>query len=291
MISRLSSTLGAITVFFIAYSTQAYSQEVDLKLKTVEELLALQRTVEAESAKAGKTKTWGSALSQPAEVRAGGSLFEDDFQDLSNWHHESIGSLSQPERNVMQLNCVGSEQGSKGCMAFCRKDFPDSIDIEFDLRVLSTNGLVITFIACQGRRGEDMLNELPQRDGTFEDYVFNSELRSYHVSSSRYDDVGRHTGVSNWRRNPGLFLMAQQLDLCKEPRKWYHIRITKLGRLLQMHVDGQFAGGFYDRDEIPEPLPRSGKIGFRAIGREVLAQIKNFKVSSVKSDVQRGETD
>ena len=88
--------------------------------------------------------------------------------------------------------------------------------------------------------------------------------------------------MSNWRRNPGLFLMAEQLDLCKQPNKWYHITIIKKARLLQMAVDGTVAGGFIDLNEIPEPLPMSGKIGFRAIGRHVIAQIKNFKVFAIK---------
>ena len=141
--------------------------------------------------------------------------------------------------------------------------------------------MVINFIACQGRHGEDMLIDLPYRQGTFADYVYNPDMRSYHVSISRYDDSGKHTGVSNWRRNPGLFLMAHQADLCKVPRVWYHIRILKLKNILQMWVDENFAGGFEDMNKIPEPLPLSGKIGFRAIGKKVIVQIKNFKVYQI----------
>ncbi len=250
----------------------AAAKENTMQLKPVEELKALART----------KRVWGRTDIPPLLRPKGRVLFQDAFDNLRHWAHEGRGELTQPEPHVMQLNCVGSRQGRAGCMAFCRVDFPDDICIEYDLRVLTTNGLVITFVAAQGRRGEDMLTELPKREGIFADYVYSPRLRCYHVSVSRYNDKGEHTGVSNWRRNPGLFLMAQQPDLCKEPRRWRHIAIVKKGPLLQMAVDGRLAGGFVDPDEIPEPLPSAGKVGFRAIGSEVLAQVKNFKVTALK---------
>lgn len=260
----------------------AVAQQTDLKLKTIEELKALQKsTDEAEKAKTREIKKWGNPNIPPLVIAKGKVIYADTFDNLDNWHHEGCGTLSQPEPYLMQLNCVGSRQGGAGCMAFCRIDFPDHICIEYDLKVLTTNGLVITFIAAQGRYGEDMITELPKRKGIFADYVYNPNLRCYHVSVSRYNDKGIHTGVSNWRRNPGLFLMAQQPDLCKEPKIWYHITIIKQGRLLQMAVNGKLAGGFIDLDEIPEPIPQGGKIGFRVIGAEVLAQIKNFKITAI----------
>jgi hypothetical protein len=212
----------------------------------------------------------------------GKTLFEDNFANLDNWHHEGGGNLSQPEANLMQLNCIGSKQGKAGCMSFCKKDFPDNVCIEYDMRVVTSKGLLITFIASKGRNGEDMITELPAREGIFADYIFNPKMRSYHLSVSRYNDKGEHTGVSNWRRNPGIFMMGQQEDLCKKINNWYHIAIIKKGGLLQLAVDGKLAGGFIDPDEIPELIPSDGKVGFRAIGSEVIAQIKNFKVSSLQ---------
>ena len=260
-------------VLAVAFHASA-QQERPTKLKTIEELKAF-------SKKGGKTKVWGNPNMPPLVEAKGKVLYEESFDSLDNWHHEGGGMLTQPEPGVMQLNCVGSRQGRAGCMAFCRKDFPDNIRIEYDLKALTTNGLVITFIAAQGRRGEDMITELPKREGIFADYILNPGLRCYHVSVSRYNDKAEHTGVSNWRRNPGIFMMAQQPDLCKEPRKWYHVTITKKGPLLQMAVDGKLAGGFIDPDEIPEPIPSAGKIGFRAIGAKVLAQIRNLKVTEL----------
>lgn len=210
-------------------------------------------------------------------------LFQDEFKDLSNWIHEGIGSVFIGEPGVMRIECTGSTQGGAGAQAFCRHDFPDSIAIEYDVMVLTNNGLMITFIAMKGLDGEDMFAELPPRAGLFTEYTgVDARLRSYHVSVSRYDDEGNHTGVSNWRRNPGLHLMAQGPDLCKESQRWYQIRIVKEGPHCQLLVDGQLAHEFTDPDELDTPMPDTGKVGFRAIGSNVQALIRNFRVIALE---------
>jgi hypothetical protein len=60
------------------------------------------------------------------------------------------------------------------------------------------------------------------------------------------------------------------------------VAIVKKGKLLQMAVNGELAGGFVDPDEIPEPVPAGGKVGFRSIGAEVLVQIKDFQVRALE---------
>ncbi len=279
MINSRKLIRGILVIILFAVSC---SSEKTTDLKSVEEIIAFRdRVNEQYKQETGKEKIWGSALDSGFVITGEKLIFSDNFSTLENWAHEGIGFLSQPEKGIMQINCVGSKQGGAGCMAFCRRDFPDSVVVEYEMRVLTTNGLVINFIACQGRNGEDMLTELPARKGVFADYVFSPVLRCYHVSISRYDDDGKHTGVSNWRRNPGLFLMGQQPDLCKIPNQWYRLKIVKAGKLLELFVNDTFAGGFVDNDEIPEPIPAEGKIGFRAIGREVIVQIKNFQVSRI----------
>jgi hypothetical protein len=232
--------------------------------------------------KSADRQVWGDTDIPDLITDRGDLLYADTFSNLRNWHHEGIGELTQPASDVMQLNCIASQQGGAGCMAFGRQDFPDHIIVEYDLKVLTKNGLVITFVACAGINGEDMITNLPPRQGIFDDYIRNPQLKCYHVSISRYDDDGEHTGVSNWRRNPGIFLMAQQPDLCKEIQKTYHIHIVKSGPLLQLAVNDSLAGGFIDPRQIPTPMPESGKIGFRAIGSRVIAQIKNYTVHRIK---------
>lgn len=256
----------------------------NMPLKTVAELLEFRNHREATftTANPGQSKLWGKPVMAPLPAATGKLLYQDDFSQLTNWHHEGIGDLSSPEPGMLQLNCLGSKQGREGCMAFCRTDFPDNIKIEYEVKALSRRGLIITFIAARGRNGEDMISELPARTGIFADYIHNEAMRSYHLSVSRYNDKGEHTLVSNWRRNPGIFLMGQQDDACREINTWYRIAIVKKGPLLQLSVNGQPAGGFLDPQEIPEEVPSAGKIGFRAIGADVRVQIRNFRVTALE---------
>ena len=256
-----------------------------MQLRTIEQLQQLKNQADeqarSETGNKANCEIWGSTGIPVLVAPEGQVLYQDDFAALENWHHEGTGDLTQPAPGVMQLNCIGSRQGRAGCMAFCRTDFPDNICVQYSMRALTNRGLLITFLAARGRQGEDMLTELPEREGIFADYILNPDLRCYHVSVSRYDDTGTHTGVSNWRRNPGIFMMAQQKDLCRIPNTWYDVTIVKHGKLLQMAVNGELAGGFIDRDDVPEPIPSEGKVGFRSIGADVRVQIRNFRVSAL----------
>lgn len=212
-------------------------------------------------------------------------LFEEKFENLKNWRHEGAGDmiLDKKEKNTLRLQIVGSSQGKAGAQAFCVKDFPDHIAVEYEIKLLTKKGLVLSFVAIKGAKGEDMFDpEMPKREGIFNDYVRNPRLRSYHVSISRYGDKGVHTGVSNFRRNPGLEMMAQGPDLCKEIGKWYRVRLVKDGAHLQLGVNGKLAVEFTDPLTLETPVPDAGKVGFRAIGAEVRALIRNFRVVALK---------
>ncbi len=217
-------------------------------------------------------------------VPKGPVLFEEGFREgLGEWVHEGGGKVEIARPGVMLLDCTGSQQGGVGTQAFCRRDFPDGIALEYDLLVKQSNGLVITFFAMRGLRGEDALTELPPRAGRFGDYVGeDAPMRSYHVSVSRYDDQGVHTGVSNVRRNPGCHLVSQGPDLCQEIGRSYHVTIIKDGRQCQVAVDGRVAHDFVDPDELPDEIPGGGKLGFRAIGSLVLAEVSGLRVRALR---------
>jgi len=224
---------------------------------------------------------------QPIEPK-GDVLYEDGFHDLDEWHGEGLVTGVTLTDGALRLDCTGSRQGQVGCMAFCRRDFPDRIAVDYDLFVETANGLIITFVAMRGLAGEDAITGVPARRGVFSDYNGKGEgvtptTRSYHVSMSRYDDDGSHTGVTNWRRNPGLHLMAQGDDPCKWIRTPHHVRIVKAGPHLQLQVDGQVATDFTDPDELPDEIPTSGKIGFRLIGAQAIARIRNFRVTALSA--------
>jgi uncharacterized protein DUF1961 len=212
-------------------------------------------------------------------------LFEDKFEKLDNWRHEGGHKLllDTEEKGALRLECIGSGQGKLGTQAFCLKDFPDGIAVEFDFKALTKKGLLLCFVAMKGIDGEDMFGpKQPKRRGIFSDYVRNPKLRSYHVSISRYGDKGVHTGVSNARRNPGLNLMGQGPDLCKKINTWYRIRLVKDGGHVQLGVDGKLAHEFKDPKTLETPMPDTGKIGFRAIGKDVRTLIRSLKVTALR---------
>ena len=214
-------------------------------------------------------------------------LHEDDFSGgFDRWHHEGIGEIAPGPDGQMRLHCFGSHQGAEGCMAFLRPTLPDLVAVEYDLTVRSHGGLIINYIAIRGLGGEDMIDDrdkLEPRTGIMANYFSKVwGLQSYHMSISRFSDKGVHTGTCNFRRNPGCLLVAHGIDLVRQIDRTYHIRLIKDAGHFQLFVDDQCAMGFVDRDTSRYPIPDYGKFGFRLIGSDVLADVANFAVYSLK---------
>jgi hypothetical protein len=230
----------------------------------------------------------GAGESGPAAATAvvpqGKVLFEERFENLAGWHLEgNTNRISIMPGGGLRIDCTGSAQGGIGAHAICRRDFPDRIALSYDLFVETRNGLLITFLALRGTNGADAIAGVPPREGWFREYTGkDAAVRSYHVSLSRYDDAGVHTGVSNWRRNPGLHLMADASDPCKEIRTPYRVVLIKDGARCQLQVDGRLVSDFTDPGTLPGPLPDGGKIGFRAIGAEAIVRIANLRVTALE---------
>jgi hypothetical protein len=205
-------------------------------------------------------------------------LFEDNFANLDRWHLEGLTDGASVADHELRLDCK-SKMGFHGVMAFCKQEFPDNIAIEYDFLVEQHNGLFITFIAMTDTSGGDALAVQPPRTGVFEDYY--NGTRSYHVSICRYEDDGTHTGVSNWRRNPGLHLMTSGKDWCTQAGKKYHVRITKQGPHCKVEVDGKPGAEFTDPQTLPGPIPTHGIFGFRAIGAKATFRVSNLKVTAL----------
>jgi hypothetical protein len=75
--------------------------------------------------------------------------------------------------------------------------------------------------------------------------------------------------------------MGQGPDLCKEIGKEYRVAIEKDVACCRLFINGQFAHGFEDTKGWPGSIPSSGKVGFRAIGHKVIADISNFRVEQL----------
>src|SRR5215207_8009685 len=106
--------------------------------------------------------TTAPTTTSPAKV-----LIEENFANLDRWHLEGMTQGVSISNSQMRLACEGSQQGAVGTMAFLKETFPDDIAIEYDLVVENHNGLLITFIAMTGLKGEDAITEAPKRKGVF----------------------------------------------------------------------------------------------------------------------------
>ena len=123
------------------------------------------------------------AMTTTAPTSKPSVLLEENFRNLDRWHLEGRTEGVSLADGQLRLACEGSEQGAVGTMAFLKENFPDNIAVEYDLVVENHNGLLITFIAMTGLKGEDAITEAPKRKGVFPDYF--DGTRSYHVSICR----------------------------------------------------------------------------------------------------------
>lgn len=54
------------------------------------------------------------------------------------------------------------------------------------------------------------------------------------------------------------------------------------GRSCALFVNDRPGPAFVDPGTLPDEIPSSGKVGFRAIGSRVRAEIRDFRVSSIR---------
>jgi hypothetical protein len=204
----------------------------------------------------------------------------------SDWLHEGIGKiLPTPDARGIDLACLDSKQGAQGCMAFFKSPLPDHIAISYELTVHSQRGLVINYLALRGLAGEnpfDPASQLPPRTGIMANY-WASEfgLQSYHLSFSRYNDKGIHTGTANIRRNPGGYLVGHGIDPVRLTGTPFHVRITKDLGAIQLFINDQLAIASVDHATNMGPIPDQGYFGFRLVGSDVRITIKDFAVHTI----------
>jgi hypothetical protein len=220
------------------------------------------------------------------------TIHYDDQEELhsgvtaADWAHEGVGTITATaDGRGMDLACLGSKQGAQGCMAFFKHALPDQISVSYELTVHSQAGLVINYLALRGIQGESVLDEtsgLPGRTGIMANYWAKEfGLQSYHLSFTRYNDKGVHTGTANIRRNPGGLLVGHGVDPIREVGRVFKLRITKDLGAVQLFVDGVLAMAAVDHATNLGPIPDGGHFGFRLVGDDVRATVKDFKVKKI----------
>jgi len=199
-------------------------------------------------------------LDAPIPTR-GQVLFRDDFETIENWFIE--GDEGRAEIADGSLRVVSTSH-KKGIHAWFRPDLPGDVWIEYDMTVHSPKGFALVFFSTHTSKNQDILTDLPPRDGSFGQYVNNPQILGYHLSVHRYGTESWVQGA-NLNKNPGKTLIQRNaVDPCppSEDDRTHHLTLVKTGRRIQFFADDRPVLFYIDDD--PKPYD-GGKFGFRQI--------------------------
>ena len=225
-------------------------------------------------------------------MRLGDLLYEsalDKASDMQGWVMEGPG-LTEFDDGWMNMKSRQPEGENGHIVYWCPRDFPDRLVAEWEMQVLSKEGLCITFFAAEGRKGEDILSPiLPKRTGIFRQYT-QGAINCYHISyfANTPSAPGRIT--SNMRKNSGFHVVANGPPGIEPGSKSVHaVRLIKDAAHVQLQVDGKVIIDFEDDGRRYGPVLGGGKIGFRQMGWTV-ARYRNFRVHGLNPENEGSAT-
>lgn len=209
----------------------------------------------------------------------GSVLFQANFTEseinLSRiWHLEGQGK-AQIDNGKLALQDTG-----EGIVLWIRKDFPSEMILQFDISFNNNMGIGVFFISAKGIKGEDILEGLPKRNGSYRQYTGGS-INCYGFSLHRFFPDGRHNAGSNIRKNSGFHLVNHiEPDPVMKDNQTYHVKIEKIEGWLRLWVDGDLIHDWKD-DGTQGTILKEGKIGFRLRGHpSCIMYLDNIAINS-----------
>ena len=200
-------------------------------------------------------------------------VFEDAFDDLSNWTSEGPHAVELRDGRLY-VKTVQDER-KVGQYVWCKRELPDDFRLTWEVTPLSESGFFLVFFCQRGVKGEDILGKdlfedyLPWKEWKayedFDKYVsaparkahHQSRIRGYHVSYRRNQNAN-----CNFRKNPGLNLLeSHPVDALLPKDRTAHVELTKQGGRVRLVVDGKV---FMDRTD-PDAPWSGGRFGFRQV--------------------------
>ena len=215
-----------------------------------------------------------------ANIKKNSVLFQTSFNesalDLTRiWHLEGQGK-AQIDNGRLALQDTG-----EGIVLWLRKDFPSDLKLQFDMSFNNNRGIGVFFISAKGVKGEDILEDLPKRNGSYPQYTKGS-INCYGFSLHRFFPDGRHNAGINIRKNSGFHIVNHvEPDPVVNYNQTYHVIIEKIGGWLRLWVDGDPVHDWKD-DGRHGPALKEGKIGFRIRGHSsCIMYLDNIVINSL----------
>lgn len=215
-------------------------------------------------------------------------VYENSFScedDLKGFVLEGSANIRFQDSSMIMKNELANELGQKAnYVLWCPKDFPADVQIEWDFRPLTNEGLCMLFFAASGINGEDLFDSvLQKRTGEYAQY-HSGDINAYHVSYFRRkepDERAFHT--CNLRKSKGFHLVSQGADPipdAADATEFYHICVRKKNNNISFYVNDLCVFTFIDDNETYGSLLGTGKIGFRQMA-PLTAAYRNLKVYQI----------
>lgn len=202
-------------------------------------------------------------------LKLGKVLYEEDFsKGMDDWWVEG-GQKVWVQDGALHMQANPPKRGEPGfvCTAWCKRQFPGDVVVEYDATVLDSaiEANNINFFLCYSHpeEGKTLLSTREDRaDANYRKYhdlngyIF-TFLKSFPRDKHAHPD-GTRMGRYRMRRCPGFQLLTETYaDYC-ERGVTYHCKIVKKGGYVAFYVDGKK----YLEETDPAPL-EGGQIGLR----------------------------
>jgi hypothetical protein len=185
-------------------------------------------------------------------------IFTEDFSGPSSqWRAEGAGITRLTADSGLFIQPT---LDTVGVMIWLDQDFNENYQLEYQVEFHDTIGLHLLFTSAAGLHDEDLFDVDREPYGYYETYS-QGNLNNYQISLHCYDLDGQHHASSRLRKNPGNILLSHvPTDPCYSNRN-YTIDFIKIGKRLQLFVDGERYHDFKDKID-RNSLYEQGKVGF-----------------------------
>jgi len=204
-----------------------------------------------------------------------------DETEIANWRMEGPGAVSFEDGWMRMLSLQPDTTGNEGHIVhWCDRELPADFLLEFDVRILSENGLNIIFFCAKGRNAEDVFDpSLSPRTGIFGHYT-GGDINCYHISYYAHTPGGGGgRATSNMRKNHGFYLVDNgPIGIPPGSHDIHHVTLLKYGGTIRLGVDGRRVIDWHDDGVHYGPVWGEGKIALRQM-KWTIAEYRNLQVS------------